>query len=130
MARGVIGSIAMAIGLLIALIVFGLITYGVYGIAVSFQRFFAEIASRSWIAILGGLVGVYLSPLLVSVRDGPALILLILLVIAFPVIVKYLDNINQSLPQDNVTKNVASFVEGGILGSIFVTILTNLIFPI
>jgi hypothetical protein len=133
MARGggvISYSLGVFIGTLLLLIIFAVITYGLYGIAVSFKRFFVEIASRSWIAILGGLVGVYFSPLLSSVRDDKAALLLLLLVIGFPVIVKYLDIINQSLPQDDVTKNVASFVEGGILGSIFITILTNLILPI
>jgi len=120
------GYTGIAIGWgLIALVFITFIVY--YYLAIAFKRFFVEIASRSWAAILGGIVGAYFSPLLVSYKDAGYILLI--LIFSFPLIVQFLDSINQSLPQDEVTKTIASFVEGGLLGAIFITIITNL-FPI
>jgi len=93
-------------------------------------NFFVEISRRSWAAILGGLVGLWFAPNLVSIRlvDPVGLITLFLMAV-FPLLIWTFDTINQQLPQNEYVKTTASFIEGGIMGAIVTTIIANL-FPV
>ena len=86
-------------------------------------------STRTLAAILGGIVGVWFSPKLVTYNYSKSVYVLIAFIIALPFIVRFLDNTNKKLPDNRLIKSVVSFIEGGILGSIVVIIVANL-FPV
>jgi len=112
---------------LIACVISFVLLYYLYR---SVVNFFVEISRRSWAAILGGLVGLWFAPNLVSIRlvDPVGLITLFLMAV-FPLLIWTFDTINQQLPQNEYVKTTASFIEGGIMGAIVTTIIANL-FPV